>query len=425
LRGVDTEKKVVSPFGLLALPSTLPQQKLCADIWTQDKYHEIPPPLKESGRYSHEKIRLGYFSADFYNHATAYLTAELFELHDRNKFEIFGFSFGVSPNDYMRQRLSSAFDHFIDVQNKSDLAIASLAQELQIDIAIDLKGFTQKSRAGIFSRRAAPIQVNYLGYPGTMCAPYMDYIVADPTLIPVDHQQHYGEKIIYLPDSYQVNDSKRIISEYQFTREEVGLPDTGFVFCCFNNTYKITPDIFDIWMELLGQVNRSVLWLLATNNIAQQNLRQEAVKRGIEPERLIFAPRMELSAHLSRLQLANLFLDTLPCNAHTTASDSLWAGVPILTCLGDTFAGRVAASLLKAVGLPELITSSFKEYKSFALALATHPEKLDAIRDNLSKNRKTHPLFNIELFTKHLEDAFFQIWQRHQEFLPPENVYVK
>jgi len=272
--------------------------------------------------------------------------------------------------------------------------------------------------------RPAPIQVNYLGYPGTMGAAYIDYLIADPTLIPVEHQQHYTEKIAYLPDSYQVNDSHRRISERQFTRSEVGLPEEGFVFCCFNNNYKITPAVFDIWMQLLKQVEGSVLWLYEGNQWATQNLLSEATKRGVAPERIIFAKRMDLPEHLARHRLADLFLDTFYCNAHTTASDALWAELPVLTVLGDAFVGRVAASLLNAIGLPELIAYSHEEYKALALELASNPEKLSLIKQNLAKNRNTHPLFNTERYTRHIEEAYTRMWQKHQESLLPDHIYV-
>lgn len=422
---IDAGKEASHPFCLLAIPSTPVQQKRCAEIYVRKHYPVIQAYSEIRGQYSHGKVRLGYFSSDFYNHATAFLMAELIELHDRSRFEVFGFSYGAFQDDDMRQRVSAAFDRFIDVKNQSDQDIVALAKSLEIDIAIDLKGFTKGHRTGIFALRPAPIQVSYLGYPGTMGAPYIDYLIADPTLIPVETRQYYSEKIAYLPDSYQVNDSHKQISEYQFTRREAGLPDEGFVFCCFNNNYKITPAIFDIWMQLLKQVEGSVLWLFEGNARVEQNLRNEAMKRGIAPERIVFAKRMGLPDHLARHRLADLFLDTFFYNAHTTASDALWAGLPVITCPGDTFAGRVAASLLDAIGLPELIAHSHEEYTAFALELATNPEKLALIKQKLAKNRATHPLFNTTLFTYHIEDVFTQMWEKHQNSLPPEHVYAR
>lgn len=425
LADISEQKAVSVPFALLAIPSTALQQKQCAEIYAQKEYPEDKACSRNRVRYTHEKIRLGYFSSDFYNHATAHLIAELFERHDRSRFEVIGFSFGASPDDSMRQRLSAAFDRFLDVRDQQDRDIADLARSLEIDIAIDLKGFTTQARTGIFALHPAPIQVNYLGYPGTMGAPYIDYLIADPTLIPVEHQQYYSEKIAYLPDSYQVNDTQRKISKRQFSRIEAGLPDKGFVFCCFNNNYKITPVIFDIWMQLLKQTEGSVLWLLEGNAQAKQNLQHEAKRRGIEPERLVFAKRMDLPDHLARHQLADLFLDTFFCNAHTTASDALWAGLPVLTCMGDTFAGRVAASLLTAIGLPDLITRTHEEYQALALHLAKNPERVFLIRQQLAKNRITHPLFNSALFTRYIEDAFIQMRERHQQSLLPAHLYAR
>lgn len=294
-----------------------------------------------------------------------------------------------------------------------------LARSLQIDIAIDLNGFTKHNRTGIFALRAAPIQVNYLGYPGTMGAEYIDYLIADRVVIPPDDQRHYVEKIVYLPDAYQANDTLRPIADRPSTRAECGLPETGFVFACFNNNYKITPAFFDIWMRLLRSVDGSVLWLLEDNLAAERNLRSEAQSRGIAAERLVFAPRMELSEHLARHRLADLFLDTLPYNAHTTASDALWAGLPLLTCRGDTFAGRVAASLLQAIGLPELITTNLEEYEARARSLAVQPEELRSLRDKLSANRSTAPLFDTPRFTWHIESAYSLMWERHQQGLSP------
>ena len=324
----------------------------------------------------------------------------------------------------MRQRLKVAFDKFIDVRNMSDRDVALLARSLEIDIGIDLNGFTEGERTDIFAMRAAPIQVSYLGYPGTMGADYIDYLIADPTLISASHQPHYTEKIVYLPNSYQPNDRKRRISDKVFTRAEAGLPQEGFVFCCFNNNYKITPDIFESWMRILGRVGGSVLWLFEDNEIAARNLKKEASVRDIDPERLVFARHMALPEHLARHRLADLFLDTLPYNAHTTASDALWAGLPVLTQIGETFAGRVAASLLNAVRLPELITTTRDAYEELAVELATDPAKLAGIKQKLSDNRLTTPLFDTELFAKHIEAAYMQMYERYQAGLPPDHIHV-
>jgi len=373
---IQGNEKATIPFAVLGMIDSLPLQRKASEIYVQTKY-PINSTIQQIEKYPRrEKIRIGYYSADYHNHPISYLMAELFERHDRAVFEIIAFSFGPDANDEMRKRVAAAFDKFIDVRNQSDQDIALLSRKLEIDIAVDLNGFTKNARTGIFAFRAAPLQVNYLGYPGTMGAKYIDYLIADKTLIPEGNQKHYSEKIVYLPNSYQVNDTKRHISEKIFTREELGLPKTSFVFCCFNNNYKITPNTFDGWIRILKQVEGSVLWLLEDNPIATRNLTKEAVKRGIDANRLIFAKRMPLSEHLARHRHADLFLDTLPYNAHTTASDALWAGLPVLTCAGGAFASRVAASLLKAVQLPELIRSTQEEYERIAVDLATHPERL-------------------------------------------------
>jgi predicted O-linked N-acetylglucosamine transferase (SPINDLY family) len=355
---------------------------------------------------SKAKIRLGYYSADFYNHATCMLMAELFEKHDKSKFELFAFSFGPDIKDPMRARVEAAFDQFIDVSTMSDKEIAEFSRMLGIDIAIDLKGSTKDHRFGIFSYRAAPVQVSYLGYPGTMGAEYIDYLIADKTLIPEESQKFYTEKIAYMPHSYQVNDRSRVISDRVFTKQEAGLPEEGFVFACFNSNYKITPDVFDVWVRILHSVKGSVLWLFEENKTAAINLRKEALKRGLAPERLVFAPKMELSEHLARHKLADLFIDTLPCNAHTTASDALWAGLPVLTCMGESFASRVAASLLNAIEMPELITSSLEEYEELAIALGNDHQRVLALKQKLENNRLTTPLFDSSLFTKDIENLY-------------------
>ncbi|MDI1277300.1 tetratricopeptide repeat protein [Methylobacter sp.] len=421
---VERDETASLPFPILAISSSLTLQRKAAETCVQAKYPFNNALPKISKPPKHNKIRIGYFSADFHNHATAYLMAEMFELHDKSKFDLIAFSFGPNAKDEMRRRVATAFDDFIDVRNQSDKEVAVLARNLKIDIAVDLKGFTTDSRAGIFAMRAAPLQVNYLGYPGTMGAEYIDYLIADSTLIPESHHKDYSEKIVYLPNSYQVNDAKRRIAGKEFTRAELGLPQIGFVFCCFNNNYKITPSTFDCWMRILKQVEDSILWLLEDNEKAASNLREEAMLRGVDAERLIFAKRMPLSEHLARHRLADLFLDTLPYNAHTTASDALWAGLPVLTCLGDAFAGRVAASLLKAIHLPELITATPEAYEAVAIELATNPDKLGVIKRKLNDNRFTTSLFDTQLFTKHIESAYEKMYERYQADLAPEHIYI-
>jgi predicted O-linked N-acetylglucosamine transferase (SPINDLY family) len=350
--------------------------------------------------------------------------AGLFEAHDKTRFEITAISFGRDSNDEMRARLIAAFDRFIHVSGRSDREVAILLRELEIDIAVDLKGFTTEERAGILAHRAAPVQVNYLGYPGTMGTISIDYILADRFVIPGQHHANYTEKVVTLPDTYQVNDSKRVIADRTPTRAETGLPEQGFVFCSFNNNYKINPMVYDVWMRLLGKVEGSLLWLLEGSEAAARNLRKEAAARGIAPGRLVFAPVIRMENHLARCRLADLCLDTLPYNAHTTASDALWTGLPVLTCLGTTFAGRVAASLLNAIGLNELITHTLGEYEALALELATNRERLADIRSKLAENRATHPLFDTDRFRRHIEAAYTTMWERQQKGEPPESFAV-
>jgi predicted O-linked N-acetylglucosamine transferase (SPINDLY family) len=327
-------------------------------------------------------------------------------------------------NDEMSQRLAASLDQFIDVRGMSDREVAKLSREMGIDIAVDLNGFIEYSRTGIFAERAAPIQVNYLGYPGTMGADYIDYIIADKTIIPEKSQAYYTEKVVYLPNSYQVNDSKRKISERRFTKQEVGLPDNAFVFCCFNNNYKILPATFDSWIRILKAVNGSRLWLPENNSTAVWNLRREAEARGVEGDRLVFAKRLLLDEHLARHRLADLFIDTLPYSAHTTASDALWAGLPVLTCMGESFASRVAGSLLNAIDLSELITSTPEDYEAKAIELAMHPETLNALKAKLERNRLTTPLFDGKLFGKHIEAAYEAMYERYRAGLPIEVIEV-
>jgi predicted O-linked N-acetylglucosamine transferase (SPINDLY family) len=424
IAAVQQSKKVTPPFPVLALTDSLSVQRQAAQTWVNAKYPlslSLPPIGK---RRRCNRIRLGYYSADYHNHATAYLMAELFEQHDRHRFEVVGFSYGLDTRDDMRRRLAAAFDQFVDVSKKSDDEVARLSRQLEIDIAVDLKGFTLDARSGIFSRRSAPIQVNYLGYPGTMGAPYIDYLIADQTLIPPGSRQQYSERIVYLPDSYQVNDRKRQIADKTFRRAELGLPSTGFVFCCFNNNYKITPDTFAGWMRVLQRVEGSVLWLLEDNKTAADNLRREAHARDVNPERLVFAQRLPLSEHLARQRAADLFVDTLPCNAHTTASDALWVGLPVLTCLGESLAARVAASLLHASGLPELVTATQEQYEATAVELASDPGRLAQLKDRLHRNRLTMPLFDSKQFATHLESAYTQMYERYQADLSPEHICV-
>jgi predicted O-linked N-acetylglucosamine transferase (SPINDLY family) len=416
LAALHEGKRAVPPVLSLALLDSLADQRRAAEIMAHDKLVS-GTALWRGERYKHERIRLAYLSADFHSHATAVLAAGLFESHDRSRFETIAISFGPDDATPMRARLKRGFERFIDVRAKSDGEIARLVRELEVDIAVDLKGYTSDARPAVFSQRPAPIQVNYLGFPGTMGAPFMDYLIADQVVISEKHKSLYSEQIVWLPDTYQPNDRSRGTGA-PVERAGVGLPEQGFVFCCFNNSYKIQPPIFDIWMRLLREVAGSVLWLLEDNPAATQNLKREAASRGIDPRRLVFGGRYGQPEHLARHSQADLFLDTLPYNAHTTASDALWTGLPIVTCTGSTFAGRVASSLLMAIGLPELVTGTLQEYEALALRLAGDPSALAAIRSKLSGNRETMPLFDIGHFARYLETAYATMYERHMRGLP-------
>jgi protein O-GlcNAc transferase len=413
----------ITPHGSTLILNSAAEQLASAQRWVADRCPETSAPLWRGESYRHEKIRIAYLSSDFYAHATAFLMAGVFETHDRDGFDVSLVSFGPDDKSDMRVRLMKASERFIDAANRSDEDIAILLRQMEIDIAVDLKGFTEGSRPGILARRPAPLQVNYLAYPGTMGAAYMDYILADDIVIPPEHRPFYSEAIAYLPGCYQANDAKRSVAR-QPSRAEAGLPDKGFVFACFNNNYKITPALFDIWARLLHAVDDSVLWLFKDNEAAAANLKREAAARNIAPGRLVFAPRMDLPGHLARQALADLFLDTSPCTAHTTASDALWVGLPVLTILGNSFAGRVAASLLTALDLPELVAQSLDDYETRALELARDPARLAGLRERLSTNRGTSGLFDTERATRNLESAFVAMWERYQRGERPADISV-
>jgi protein O-GlcNAc transferase len=406
------ERAGAQAFKLLAISSSPTEQLACARRVAAKL--AVPEPLMmRSGarRRPPGRIRLGYVSANFKPHADASLIVGLIEHHDRQDFEIIAYSASRDDGSQIRTRLASAFDRFVDVSETSDRDAAQLIHADEIDILVDLNGYTGQARTAIFAYRPAPIQVNYLGFPGTTGADFIDYIIVDPFVVPTSQQPFFSERLVHLPDCYQCNDDNRAISEHTPSRAECGLPAEGFVFCCFNNAYKITPDFFDIWMRLLNAVPSSVLWLLDDNPWARTNLAREATARGVAPERIIFAPRMPHPDHLARQRLADLFLDTLPYNAHTTASDALWAGLPIVTCAGETFAGRVAGSLLRAIGLSELVTSSLEEYEVLALRLARDGDLLAALRARLARNKWTHPLFDTERVARNIEAAYRQMWK--------------
>jgi predicted O-linked N-acetylglucosamine transferase (SPINDLY family) len=420
--GGKARKSDAHPFEFLSMSSSEQEQLDTAKAWVARKYPRAGTPVWRGKTYKHDRIRVAYVSADFREHAVSYLAAGMFECHDKSRFEVTAVSIGANDGSDMRRRLENSFKHFIDASKLGDDEIASLIAKAQIDILVDMNGFTHGCRTGIFARRPSPVQVSYLGYPGTMGTDYVDYLIADRVLVPPAHQALYAEKLVYMPDCYQANDAKRAISQKKLTRAEVGLPEAATVFCCFNNNHKIMPDVFDSWMRILGRVNNSVLWLFEDNASVVINLNKEAVARGIDPTRIIFAQRMTPSEHLARHRLADLFLDTLPYNAHTTASDSLWAGVPVLTRIGETFAGRVAASILKAVGLPELVVETSQAYEDLAIELATNREKLSGLRKKLADNLSTTPLFDTRRYTRNIESAYAEMHRRTQAGLAPEAI---
>lgn len=382
-------------------------------------------PLWRGERYAHARIRVAYLSGDFRVHPVAILMAGVFEQHDRERFEIIAVSFGADDQSEIRTRIKDAAETFIDARGKSDFEIASLLREREVDVAVDLMGLTADCRTGIFAFRPAPAQVNYLGYPGTLAAECMDYIIVDRVVVPEGEKHQYREKIVYLPDCYLASDDKRRIAARRPSRAEAGLPNEGFVFCSFNNTYKFTPEMFAVWMRLLRRIEGSVLWLPESNPSAQRNLKREAEAAGIDAGRLIFAPHLaSLEEHLARLSLADLFLDTLPCNAHSTASDALWAGLPVLTSMGSTFAGRVAASQLHALGLPELVVRSLADYEAKALFLASDAVAFADIKAKVARQRDIAPLFNTARFTRNLESAFATMRERTARGEPPRSFAV-
>jgi predicted O-linked N-acetylglucosamine transferase (SPINDLY family) len=421
--GIERGEPVISPFALLSLVDSPSLQRKCAEIWVRE---QCAPRVQLASLPQYprrEKIRIGYFSADFRNHAVAALAAELFELHDRSRFELTAFSLGPDTRDELRTRVETAFDRFLPVRGKSDHDIAALARQLQIDIAIDLGGYTQDARSRILALRAAPIQASYLGYLGTMGGQFMDYLIADPVLVPPESRMHYAERIAYLP-SYQVNDSKRPRPESSFARAELGLPPSGFVFCCFNGSHKITPECFSSWMRILAATPDSVLFLLASSETVRVHLRCEARARGIDPERLIFGGPLPFGRYLARYQAADLFLDTTPYNAGTTASDALWAGLPVLTYPGESFSARMAASLLTAAGLPELIATNHSDYERLAVELAADRHRLAALKSRMASKLEQNPLFDASAITRNLEGLYERMYERYHAGLGAEHLQL-
>ncbi len=414
----------VNPFVSLSI-FNIEYQHMAAKKWSAqyDMEREI---LRVNPSLKQQKIRIGYVSADFRTHPVARLTAELFELHNRDAFEVFGFSAkGAHPEDQYRQRLMVAFDEFIDLEGLTAEEAYLKVLSYNIDVLIDLGGHTADSALTMLNMRLAPIQMSYIGHPGTSGASFIDYTIGDRVLIPQDSQQYYSEKILYMPHCFQVNDSKREVPQDLFTKEDFDLPSDQFVFCCFNNNYKINPTMFDSWSRILKRVPQSVLWLLGGNPTTQHNLLKEAKARGIGPSRLIFASRVSYDKYLARFRVADLFLDTLPFNAGTTASDCLWAGLPVLTTLGDAFAGRMAGSLLMAMELPELVANTLEEYENKAVELAQDPSKIKALKEKIEKNRFTTPLFDSKSFTKDLELGYQKMMDRFYNQQEPDHIYLE
>ena len=420
---INNNERVIVPFDLLSLIDDPLLQGKTAVIYANDQFPKNDSLDKINSYSDHKKIRVGYFSADFRIHPVATLTAELYEIHDRSQFEIHAFSFGPDTNDEMNLRVKQGVDYFHNVMDRSDQEIAILARSLEIDIAVDLGGYTADSRTGVFALSAAPIQISYIGVLCTMGSDYYDYLVVGQDMIPEENQKYYSEKIAYLP-SYQVNDSKESTPSIYFSREDFGLSEESFVFCCFNNTYKITPIIFDSWARILENVKDSVMMIYISNEVAKKNLTKEIIDRGINPSRLIFAERLSRIEYLARYRLVDLFLDTHPYNAGTTASDALRMGLPLLTINGSSFNSREAASILKSVNLSEMIASSTEEYESLAIELANNSKKYELLKKKLAKNLQNAPLYNTSLFAKNIESAYKTMFEKFNQGLDKDHIYI-
>ncbi|MFM2057733.1 MAG: hypothetical protein RLY71_2118 [Pseudomonadota bacterium] len=413
--GLRAGRRSSKSLGLMAITDSAADHQRCAQLFSAQRYPAAPVPLWRGERYRHDRIRLAYVSPDLREHPVGHLMAGVFERHDKSRFETIAISLGIDDGSRLRGRMQACFDRFIDARAMSSRQIAELMRTLEIDVAVDLAGFTSDSRSDVFGFRPAPVQVNYLGYPGTLGTTYMDYIVADRHVIPPEQQRFYDEQVVYLPDAYLPPAADVQIAERTPSRAECGLPEQGVVFCSFNHDYKISPHMFALWMRLLRRVPGSVLWLMSRAELSQRNLRRSAAEQGVAPERLIFAQRVpRVEDHLARYRQADLFLDTHPYNAHTTAADALLAGLPVLTCMGNAFPARVAGSLLHAAGLPELVTHSPDEYEALAFALATDPARLVALRHKLAEQRGSSALFDIQSFCRHLETAYIAMWRQAQ-----------
>ena len=427
-RQLGLTSKACSAFASLTFEDNPDLLRLRTQAYANTLLPKVTPakPLPDDllGTDRPDRLRIGYFSSDYHDHATMHLMAGLFEAHDQNRFDIIAYSYDPAPEDAMRRRVSQAVTSFKDISQLSDAEATKQVVADGLHIAIDLKGFTGNNRTTLFANRLAPLHMSYLGFPGTLGSTAIDYFIGDHVTCPAGSERYFEEHLMRLPHSYQVNDDKRPLSGQQYTRKDCGLPSTGFVFCSFNSSYKITPTEFDIWMRLLDQVEGSVLWLLECSDSSKENLRREAAERGQDPDRLIFAPRVSQEKHLARHRAADLFLDTFVVNAHTTASDALWAGLPVLTLPGRQFASRVGASLVSAVGLPEMIAKSAAEYEARALELANDPDALAALRSKLQRNRRSAPLFDTRGFTRRLEQGFDMVYGRYLQGLPPTHLEV-
>lgn len=422
---INNNEKAIRPFASLALISNPMTQKKIAENFANSRFPKRIGFSSINNRGNGNKIRVGYFSPDFRNHAVASLISELFELHDRHQFEIHAFYFGPKTNDEMNLRIKSAVDFFHEVRSLGHKNVAMLSRKVKIDIAVDLCGYTQDCRPEIFAERAAPVQISYLGYPGTMGVNFMDYIIADQIIIPKKSQKHFSEKVIYMPNSYQVNISKKNLVLNQLTREDLGLPNSSFLFCCFNNSYKIQPSVFKSWMQILKNVDDSVLWLYSSDSSVTENLKREAFKFGISINRLFFATyKPGINNFSNHIKLVDLFLDSLPYNAHTMASDTLRMGVPVLTCVGKTLASRVAASLLNAVNMPELVSSSQEEYIAIATDLASNRLRYKQVKEKLIKNLPNAPLYNTSMFAKDLEAGYKIVYEKNQNAQSTDHIFI-
>jgi protein O-GlcNAc transferase len=421
--GITTE--AINPFMPLTWQDNPEQQFLRAQNYAFSEFGKKKIRIMNFLKKQSKIIKIGYFSADFYNFAGMHLLSGVFENHDRDQFEVYAFSYGPYKDDYMRKKIKSSVDYFIDLDHLPNDEITKIVHDKNIDIAINRNGYTKNSRTEIFQSRLSPIQINYLGYPGTLGTNFMDYIIADHVVIPTEQRQFYSEKIIFLPHSYQPNDNKRKIDQDIESRTHFNLPKDGFVFCCFNQNYKITSKEFNIWLRLLKKVKGSVLWLLKPNHEAVENLLNETQLAGVNPNRIVFANKVSPSKHLARHKYADLFVDTFNVNAHTTASDALWAGLPVITKIGKQFAARVAASLLKAIDMPELIAKTEDEYEKLILELALNPEKLAKVKSKLLNNKLNKPLFDTKLYTANLENGFKIIYKNLINGVKPKDIEVK